>query len=287
MQKPIIPTKLFQNLAHNADGTHWLEGLAESIVVIRDRWELELEQPLVEQASCSWVAPCHLVDGTKAILKMGFPHMEARDEITGLLCWDGDPVVKVLDYDKELNAMLLERCFPGTALRTRPEQEQDSVIATMLNRLWECPIPLDTFRPLSLMIDNWSKQAIKNKANWPDPGLVNVALQIYKEYAADTNQQVVLATDLHAGNVLQAQREPWLVIDPKPFYGDPTYDATQHLLNCQDRLQADAEGTIRKFSDLLEIDYERLNHWMFARLVVNTGDQMEPAADFVQNLAPG
>ena len=26
---------------------------------------------------------------------------------------------------------------------------------------------------------------------------------------------------------------PWLVIDPKPFVGDPAYDATQHLFNCE------------------------------------------------------
>ena len=38
--------------------------------------------------------------------------------------------------------------------------------------------------------------------------------------------EVVLATDLHAGNVLQAERQPWLVIDPKPFVGDPAFDAT-------------------------------------------------------------
>jgi streptomycin 6-kinase len=31
--------------------------------------------------------------------------------------------------------------------------------------------------------------------------------------------------DLHAGNVLATQREPWLVIDPKPFIGDPAFDA--------------------------------------------------------------
>ena len=43
-------------------------------------------------------------------------------------------------------------------------------------------------------------------------------------------------TDLHAGNVVRAEREPWLVIDPKPFVGDPAYDATQHLLNCRDEI---------------------------------------------------
>jgi streptomycin 6-kinase len=51
---------------------------------------------------------------------------------------------------------------------------------------------------------------------------------------------------LVAGNVLRAAREPWLVIDPKPFIGDPAYDATQHLLNCVERLRADPLGTPRE-----------------------------------------
>ncbi len=55
---------------------------------------------------------------------------------------------------------------------------------------------------------------------------------------------MLLATDLHAGNVLRAEREPWLVIDPKPFVGDPTYDALQHMLNCDDRLRADPVGLV-------------------------------------------
>ena len=76
---------------------------------------------------------------------------------------------------------------------------------------------------------------------------------------------MLLATDLHAGNVLRAEREPWLVIDPKPFIGDPAYDATQHLLNCIDRVRSQPEDTIRRFSDLLELDAERVRLWTFAR----------------------
>jgi streptomycin 6-kinase len=75
----------------------------------------------------------------------------------------------------------------------------------------------------------------------------------------------LLGTDVHAGNVLRASRRPWLVIDPKPFVGDPSYDATQHLFNCPARMRADANGTIRRFSDLLGVDNERVRLWMFAR----------------------
>lgn len=84
---------------------------------------------------------------------------------------------------------------------------------------------------------------------------------------------MLLATDLHAGNALRAQREPWLVIDPKPFIGDPAYDATQHLFNCDTRLRSDPDGTIRRFADLLGVGYERVRLWMFARAAAEPRDE--------------
>jgi streptomycin 6-kinase len=82
----------------------------------------------------------------------------------------------------------------------------------------------------------------------------------------------VLVTDLHAGNVLRARREPWLAIDPKPFVGDPAYDATQHLLNCEARLRSDPHGTIKRFADLLGVDHERVRLWLFARVAAGPRD---------------
>jgi streptomycin 6-kinase len=70
---------------------------------------------------------------------------------------------------------------------------------------------------------------------------------------------------LHAGNVLRAERQPWLVIDPKPFVGDPAYDATQHLVNCSERMRANSDATIESFADLLGVDHRRTKLWMFAR----------------------
>ena len=62
---------------------------------------------------------------------------------------------------------------------------------------------------------------------------------LFRSLPSTASDERLLCTDLHAENVLAAQREPWLVIDPKPFVGDPTYDALQHHLNCQDRLVSD------------------------------------------------
>ena len=86
-----------------------------------------------------------------------------------------------------------------------------------------------------------------------------------EERSSPAPASVLLATDLQAGSVLRAERGPELVIDPKPFVGDPAYDATQHLLNCPERLQQDPADTIRPFSDLLGVEAERVRLWVFAR----------------------
>jgi streptomycin 6-kinase len=141
----------------------------------------------------------------------------------------GDEKVRLLDADGRLDAMLLERCEPGTHLRREPEAEQDRVIAALLRRLWRLPPEPGPFRPLSAMTDYWSSETKAQSASWPDAGLVRDGLQLFETLPGSASSTVTLATDLHAGNVLHAAREPWLVIDPKPFVGDPAYDATIRL----------------------------------------------------------
>lgn len=244
----------------------WLESVPDIVQQLCDSWSLSLSAPLdLADASASWVAFAERRDGSRAVLKIGMPHIEAAHEIQGLRFWDGDAIVRLLEADEDLNAMLLERCEPGTSLRRLPEAEQDVVVARTLRRLWRRPPVSYPFRPLSSMLEQWSTETIAAAARWIDPGLVRDGLCLSDELSAPSADDVLLATDLHAGNVLCAQREEWLAIDPKPFIGDRAYDATQHLFNCRVRLVADPDGTIGRFADLLEIDAERLRLWTFAR----------------------
>jgi streptomycin 6-kinase len=272
-----IPERLATNGSNTPEGTAWLARLPRAIRDLQQRWGLTLGAPFAEEASCSWVAPCRRPDGTAAVLKLGLPHLEATHELDGLRFWAGDPTVLVFEADVELNAMLLERCLPGTPLRRLPEPEQDLVMAQRLRRLWRVPPPVHPFQPLSAMIAVWIQEAWAEADQWPDVGLAQEGLHLLAELANTAPWAVLLATDLHAGNVLRAQREPWLVIDPKPFYGDPAYDATQHLLNCPERLRANPSGTIRRFAELLGVDPERVRLWTFARLAAEAGDDRQEA----------
>ncbi len=213
-------------------------------------------------------------DGTSAVPKLGMPHMEGEHEIEGLRFWNGDPTVRLLEADDELGAMLLERCEPGTVLRRQPEFEQDVVIAGLLRRLWRSPEAPHSFRALSALMKHWSEETLADAELWPDTGLVQEGLRLFEELPRTAPREVLLATDLHAGNVLRSEREPWLAIDPKPFAGDPAYDVTQHLFNCKARLRSDPDGTINRIADLAGVDRERVRLWTFA------GAAAEPRGDW-------
>lgn len=259
----------------------WLTRLPETIADLEKRWSLTIGHPFDgEEVSCAWVAPVDLADHTRAVLKIGMPHFENAHEIEGLQFWNGDPTVRLLESDSHLGAMLLERCESGTHLRTLPGPEQDIVIARMLRRLWRTPQSPHPFRPLSALTESWTQETLAQESRWADSGLVRVGLDLWSELLRTAQSHVLLATDLHAGNVLRAQREPWLVIDPKPFVGDAAYDATQHLLNCDDRLRSDFEATTARFADLVGLDPERIRSWTFARLAAEPREHWQGDAWF-------
>ena len=272
-----IPSGLAASCRRTPERSTWLDRLPNTLQILKRRWSLTLDAPFDgEDVSCSYVAPVTLADGARAVLKIAMPHFEGEHEIHGLRFWDGDPTVRLLMAGEDLGAMLLERCEPGTSLRALPEREQDVVIASLLRRLWRVPSAQHSFRPLSALTQHWSRETLAQieplPEPWPDRGLVREGLRLFWELPRTAPAEVLLATDLHAGNVLQAQREPWLVIDPKPFVGDPAYDATQHLFNCPARLRTDPNGTIRRFADLLGVDSERVRLWTFARAAAEPRD---------------
>jgi len=255
----------------------WLARLPELITEIARRWSLEVGEPFQPGGQTAWVASARTATGDDVVLKVGWRHDEAEHEAAGLRLWDGNGTVRWYATEEfaDTVALLIERCTPGTPLSSRPESEQDGVVRSLLSRLWCEPPAGHEFRPLQQMCDAWTEQFEAKIATQPsslDPGVIRDGVRLFRDLPASADRSVLLCTDLHADNVLAASREPWLMIDPKPYVGDPTYDPLQHLLNCDRRLHDDPSGFARDMPDLLELGGDRLCLWLFARCVDASAD---------------
>jgi streptomycin 6-kinase len=269
----------------------WLAALPDRVEALTARWGLVLGEPFEPGGNCSWVAPGTDRHGRDVVLKVAWPHTEARHEAEGLALLGGQGAVEVHAFEHvgagDTTAMLLERCRPGAELRGRPEPEQHVVVTDLLRSVWAVDLPPDhPFRPLSAMADDWVTDAEARLAAEPgrlDPGLAREGLALFRALARSGPGDVLLLTDLHAGNVLSGGRRPWLLIDPKPYVGDPHYDVTQHLLNCSGSLQADPVELLTEVADLAGLDAARVRQWLFARCVQESlgGGPSWPGLDVV------
>jgi streptomycin 6-kinase len=268
----------------------WLSGVPGTVARFAAEWSLSVDPPFQPGGQTAWVAPAHDGSGTELVLKVAWRHPEADHEAEGLHVWAGRGAVRlheVAEFDDTI-VLLLERCRPGSALSGEPEAVQDEVITTLLRRLWVDAPGQSRLRPLSVMCEQWGAQFDASRAAGRvslDAGLAEHGIALFRSLPTTADRQVMLCTDLHAGNVLAAEREPWLMIDPKPYVGDPTYDVLQHMLNCPKRLHDDPLGLIAGLADLLDLDRERLRLWMFARCVQEAPD-WPSLADVARRLAP-
>lgn len=153
------------------------------------------------------------------VLKIQWPHHESEHEADALELWNGDGAVRLLAHDPTRHALLLERCRPGTYLHEAGAEEALRALAGLLPRLWKPAGP--PFRALAEETEWWTIRDEWVKRGRPfEETLVDAAENAFEELVPTQGEQVLLHQDLHGGNVLAAEREPWLVIDPKPLAGE-------------------------------------------------------------------
>lgn len=292
-----VPERLARTLRERgASGDEWLEALPALLDELALAWSLVIGEPY-DTGSTSWTAPVlRTTDQARLVLKVGLRDPESTHEAEALAVWDGYGAVRLFESwsNDQTSALLVERCEPGTELwNALPQPQQDVVVAQCLDRLWVEPAPGNPFLPLKDMCELWAAECEKRLEQSPpsDVGLVREGLAIWRDLPSTAERHMLLATDLHGGNILAAQREPWLAIDPSPYVGDPTYDPMQHMTNCASRLAEDPHGLCDRMARLTGVDPRRLRYWMFARLVVDSGwpfgtEKSPTTYDVARRLAP-
>ena len=247
-------------------GAAWLESLPRLAEECAERWSLRLGEPF-GQGHVSLTAPVTLSDGGQAVLKLNFPEEESAYEADALTHWRGEGAVRLLEVDRERNALLIERAGPGTSLwEVEDDEEATLIAASVLRRLWLRPPPEDhPFRLLAGEAERWTAQL---RSDWEALGrpfeqrLVDAAAAAARELAGSQAKLAVCHQDLQGSNVLKARREPWLAIDPKPVVAEPAFDVASLL---RDRRWSIDRATIQRRLDLLaaelDLDRDRMQGW--------------------------
>ena len=230
----------------------WLESLPELAAECAAQWSLELEIPFDTPRAL-------VVPAGDVVLKLNAPsHFEADHEADALELWAGRGAVELLARDDGRRAFLCERCVPGSRLADS-DADGVMVVSELLPRLSTALAEPFPFRSLAGEAERWAEDVAARYAHAGAPferALVDVALDVFR--TADSSARWLVNQDLHGENVLSAEREPWLVIDPKPLVGEREIDGVGLLRNATSR------ASVRRWLDALaelSLDRERLRGW--------------------------
>lgn len=89
--------------------------------------------PISKEIKANYVGFATLPDGTEAMLKVGVPKF-IQPEMDMLTIYGGRGINRLLDCDRDLNDMLLERFSPGTMLIEMDDSTEQARIADRISR---------------------------------------------------------------------------------------------------------------------------------------------------------
>jgi streptomycin 6-kinase len=236
-----------------------------------ERWQLTLGEEYPRGAAgVAYRVTC--ADGTPAVLKIVHPHRESDHEAEALARWDGDGAVRLFAHEGD--AILMERAEPGTPLSQLPTEQALDVIVSLLPRLWK---DATGFHTLADEVEFW------HEAGDLDGDLLALA----RELAATQGELVLTSQDLHGDNVLAAEREPWLAIDPKPLAAEREFQVAPIVRSGElGHTKRQALYRLDRLCSDLELDRERARLWTIVQTTAwSEGRTLESHVDVLEWLA--
>jgi streptomycin 6-kinase len=202
------------------------------------------------------------------VLKVSFPHPGNVHEPDAFVAWGGCGAVLLHERDDERFAMLLERVEPSTLAEVE-DGDEVATVAGRLNRRLAIPAPPGLPR-LREQADAWEEQLCRDAAELAHAlprQVLDAAVATVRELGR-AQPDTLVHGDLHARNILRADREPWLAVDPKGYAGDPAYDGgtllksrALTLLEAEDDLHKAVQRIVDVFTEAAELDRERVRRW--------------------------
>lgn len=275
------PARFKQNTLEifGQQGQEWLDHLPGLLAALEERWAIRVQPPFPD-LSYNYVAPVVRADGTQAVLKVWIDNPELRSEMATLAHYAGRGYARLLESAPELGAMLIERLVPGVPLAELEDDDMATRIAAELMRETWLPAP-ENASDVFVTLEKWARgfQRLYKEfdgSTGPFPSAqVEKAERLFVDLQASAAPPVLLHGDLHHWNILSAQRQPWLILDPKGVLGEPAFEPAQIFLNRWPEghgpaaIKTQAQRRLAIFTEVLGIDPQRLMSWVFAKAVLS------------------
>lgn len=250
----------------------WLDSLPELVDGLLQRWSC-VPVGRMMHGEVGIIVPVRRLDATAAVMKVSFPHPGNAHEADAFATWHGRGAVRLYERDDDHFAMLLERVGSGTLAELEDVDETITVAGQLARRLAVSAPP--ELPRLSDRAPRWAESLRRDDEvlGHPLPKPVQAAAVATVLELGRDQPDTLVHGDLHCANVLRADREPWLVIDPKGYVGDSAYDALTVLAARFEELQAAADlktallRWLTIFADAAGVDRERARRWAQARAV--------------------
>jgi streptomycin 6-kinase len=265
-----VPSSLEVNRRLGPQWIEWLDLLPGRVSDLLEEWDLRRDGALMH-GFCSVVLPVRTTSGRPAVLKVGLPDPEHEHEALALQHWHGDGAVELLRADPKRFALLLERLHTED-LSNLWDIEACEIVAGLYERLHRPALP--QLRTLTSYVERWTDDLTRLPRSAVPRRLVEQAISLGRDFVSDgASTGRIIHGDLHYFNVLAADREPWLVIDPKPMNGDPHYEIAPMLWNRWEELEGQVRaGVRRRFHGLVDaagFDEHRARDWVVVRMMHN------------------
>ncbi|REK71120.1 aminoglycoside resistance protein [Aeromicrobium endophyticum] len=263
-----LPDELVARASSDEVWAAWLRGVPRTVRDLLDEWQLSPDGAPMHGRT-ALVVPVRSAEGA-AVLKVVLPHEEGQHEILALQTWHGRGAARLLRADPRRDAMLVERLHARDLTR-EPVLAACEAVAGLYARL-HVPAPPQLV-PLTRYVERWTDDLERLPRDAPIPRrVVDQAAHLGRSFVSDAASVGRLVhADLHYENVLAADREPWLAIDPKPVSGDPHYEVAPLLSNRWDEVVAtgDVRTAVRRrfhtVVDVAGLDEQRARDWVVVR----------------------
>ncbi|MCX2184250.1 aminoglycoside phosphotransferase family protein [Streptomyces sp. SKN60] len=277
-----IPAELAASQAkYNGEaGRAFIAALPSRAEEFLERWGLRVTGPSMHGVA-SLVLPVVVArDGVPAALKLQLLDEETAGEPVALRAWAGDGAVRLLAHDPGTGTMLLERADAGRHLsRVADAREAVGILADLLARLAAVPAPpgLRRLGDIAARLVDRTPAAAARLADPDEAALLRDCAAAVREVMGEPGDRL-LHWDLHYDNVLAAEREPWLAIDPKPLSGDPGFELLPALTNRWDPDPAETRWRFDLLTERLGLDRARARAWTLGRVLQNGLWEVEDGA---------